>query len=149
MSLASICLARYPLSFYEEHRIPKSSSHLSIYIAASPRLFRSAMPPTNGDKRTTGSSPVPEIKAKSPQYKKLVTPMSTQNPELRTDTKSKRRRRKGNNWTRKKHAPRSPAQSSGVSPTSSPETKQDEFKNHEGLEVKSSETLGNMPAGKC
>ncbi|GKT98221.1 hypothetical protein FLAG1_00944 [Fusarium langsethiae] len=93
---------------------------------------------------TMDTSTTPLIKAKSPEYKNLMSLISNSSSEPQTVTKPRRRRKKGNNWTRKKHTLRSPTQTPIVSPTPSPEIKQEEYENHSSSEVKGSGTLWNI-----
>jgi hypothetical protein len=106
------------------------------------------MSSTDDNMDTMDASTTPVIKAKSPEYKNLMSPISNSSSEPQTVTKPRRRRKKGNNWTRKKHTLRSPTQTPIVSPTSSPEIKQEEYENHSSSEVKGSGTLWNIHDGK-
>ncbi|CEI63958.1 unnamed protein product [Fusarium venenatum] len=101
------------------------------------------MLPTNDDTVTIDRSPTPEMQTKSPEYKGPMSPLSTSSSEPQTVRKPKRKRKKGNNWTRKKHALQSPALTSDISPTPSPEIAQEEYKDAESLVEKGPEDMSN------
>ncbi|KAM0503697.1 hypothetical protein ACHAP8_002938 [Fusarium lateritium] len=102
------------------------------------------MLPANDDTGTMDRSPTPEMKTKSPEYKRPMSPLSISSSEPQTVRKPKRKRKKGNNWTRKKHALQSPALTSDISPTPSPEIAQEEYKNTESLVGKGQEVVWDM-----
>ncbi|OBS26380.1 hypothetical protein FPOA_00321 [Fusarium poae] len=102
------------------------------------------MLPTNDDIGTMDSSATPDIQAKSLEHRELMSPVSNSDSDPQTVTKPKRKRRKGNNWTHKKHTLRSPALTSDVSPTASPEIKQEGDKDTKRLEEKDPEVVRDM-----
>ncbi|EKJ72150.1 hypothetical protein NXS19_000392 [Fusarium pseudograminearum] len=102
------------------------------------------MSPKDDDIGTMDRSPTPGIETKISEYKNLMSPESNASPELRTDKKLKRRRRKGNNWTRKKCTLRSPTQTPHASPILSPKIKQEESNNLINLGVKAPGALRNI-----
>ncbi|WXC54403.1 hypothetical protein SNK03_000404 [Fusarium graminearum] len=102
------------------------------------------MSPTDDDIGTMDRSPTPGIETKISEYKKPMSPESNASPELRIDKKIKKRRRKCNNWTRKKCTLRSPTQTPHASPILSPKIKQEESTNLTNLGVKAKGALWNI-----
>lgn len=102
------------------------------------------MSPTDDDIGTMDRSPTPGIETKISEYKEPMSPESNASPELRIDKKIMKRRRKGNNWTRKKCTLRSPTQTPHASPILSPKIKQEESNNLTNLGVKAKGALWNI-----
>ena len=98
---------------------------------------------------TRESNDSPQINTGASQDKTLITPPSTQSPAFQAEGQPrKRRRRKGNNWTRKKLPSRTATQHSDLLSAPATEPKEEDHVNDEAAMAIKLEGVGDFTAGK-
>ena len=98
---------------------------------------------------TRESNDSPQVNTGASQDKTLITPPASQSPVFQAEGQPrKRRRRKGNNWTRKKLPSRTTAQHSDLLSAPATESKEEDHDNDGAPMVIKSEGVGDLTAGK-
>jgi len=91
-----------------------------------------------------------QINTRISQDRTLISPPSSQSPAFQAEGQPrKRKRRKGNNWTRKKLPSRITTKQSDLSSAPATESKEEDNGNDEASVATESEGMGDLTAGKC
>ena len=126
----------------------QSHSHLRNCILAIRQIFTSTMSERNIGMPTRESNDSPQLNIGASQDKTLITPPPSQSPAFQAEGQPRKRRRKGNNWTRKKLPSRTTTQHSDLLSVLAAESKEEDHDNDRVSMAIKSEGVGDFTAGK-
>ena len=133
-----------------KHRVSRAIhvSKIASFVAIR-QIFTSPMSERNTGMPTRESDDSPQLNTGASQDKTLITPPPSQSPAFQAEGQPrKRRRRKGNNWTRKKLPSRTTTQHSDLLSAPATNSKEEDHDNDGVSMAIKSEGVGDLTAGK-